>query len=77
MFQSFVFLIIGIIPSNYLYVLIKCFNNSARLFRGDFSTKKTNGIVEVYLPQKDPLQSPWFTICAETFTEKEAGKTHR
>ena len=68
MIQSFIFL---------LLCINEVFNSSARLFRGDFSTKKTNGIVEVYLPQKDPLQSPWFTICAETFTEKEAGKTHR
>ena len=46
---------------------------SARLNRGDYRTKRTNGIVEVYMYEEQSLAT-WYTICANTFTDKEAGK---
>ena len=57
-----------------MFCYITCF--SARLFRGDYMTKRTNGIVEIYVQQSDPLRSPWYTVCADTFTNKEAGMFH-
>jgi len=48
----------------------------ARLNRGDYRSGRTNGIVEVYMTKKDPYISPWFTVCADTFTDKEAGKVN-
>ena len=28
------------------------------------------------MTKKDPYISPWFTVCADTFTDKEAGKVN-
>ncbi|XP_053406028.1 deleted in malignant brain tumors 1 protein-like isoform X2 [Mercenaria mercenaria] len=50
---------------------VKCYN-SARLNRGDYRTKRTNGIVEVYVPSTRFAAKNWNTICADTFTDKEA-----
>ena len=49
---------------------------AVRLFRGDYMTKRTNGIVEIYVAPSDPviIKTPWYTVCADTFTDKEAGK---
>ncbi|XP_052281888.1 deleted in malignant brain tumors 1 protein-like isoform X1 [Dreissena polymorpha] len=50
---------------------VKCYR-SARLNRGDYTTAQTNGIVEVFVQQSDPYANPWFTVCADTFTDNEA-----
>lgn len=46
---------------------------SARLNRGDYRTKQTNGIVEIYVPSFGFFTKNWKTVCADTFTDKEAG----
>lgn len=56
-----------------LYSFCTIWCSPARLNRGDYRTGRTNGIVEVYVPQKDPYANSWFTVCADTFTDKEAG----
>lgn len=50
---------------------VRCYK-SARLNRGDYMTKRSNGIVEVFIPQLEPSSNTWFTLCADTFTNREA-----